>query len=1747
MPNHKRKFDEVESDDEDSGIKVPPLTPTTVGAWRTNYQIRATIKFGDAATVLCNESDRDNNKPLYMKFEEDDWILNPDDPTAPDASLVDYRGLTDDQRNRAKKRLKKRRDEYDKLVEAYHSEIKKLFVDMMKNVSQDSYTALKKDPTKFATLLTKRDAGGMWDYIYLTHTASTLTASASEIRKARKAVEEYQQKIEGERTPYEIFVSGYKATLDEAKSLQPNMFTEKEEVSNFLRAVCTDGIEASMEILTNQEDVPDSADYPKDLLAANSIVRGYLSRRGVSDEPPSKRQKVASLADAAPNPRANGNSASEYFDCKFCELKHKGGVEFCFKFRDFMRDESAYVKAYLDKRSKKGGGGGKGGGKGGKRGRGGGGQGGGKRGGGDRGQGGQGGQGGGDGSNKYTYSKNKMKQVRKFANAVAKLDTEPDAAKKAAESLKKMFTETACVALVVDEYKKFDPTAYTATQLENLRAQYMMDGGANVVMYNGHTDITDICDIDPVDVTGVAESRQRQTCMGVFGEGYLDRTLPFTIVGKCVVEARGSTVYYHTKLTGRNYVVDDHYKFRVNENQLCFMSHEEAVLLKNSLDSGRKLKNLANVSVQDYSASESFTELLNMLESSSRAFAGVDNMQDFDRATTTRYYNAEMRRREGAVKIMHIVMNHPSDDRLVRMLDGGRIHGCPYSGKDVRAMRDIYGPCDACDKGKGKRPSAPEHAVRLAIPTRPGEELSADIYFLSIITRKGNPLVVPFLLCVDKFSDYIHCLRLENKTLEAVYDSFDKIIKWYASHDWEVRKITTDRERVLSALKPLMENREKRIEMDGPGAGDHEKLAERFAGILRERVRCVKAGCWYKFPQYLYIEILRDVTDHLNATINAKLNLEHSPMEIVTGKGLSYHAHFRAPLTTVGQFRVTDPQNNHADRTLLGIVVRRNIDEFGTLTIWGVEEGRTYNRAKLHSIAKPTESLRRTIEATIPAKEVLESQFFEPMEDRVSNKRKRKNHDPPLGHSGDHRGGGDTAVESSETIVPPSTDIIVPPSTDLLVPPSTDIISSRSDASDATVPPELEPVEEGAELLTSAEVNDEAQSDTEVQTGETGGHNAAEEVQQCAAGPDHDRIDPLRDRSDAGTMDTQPTGTADPDSDEKPDYPLKKGRTSLPTQPRGRRVQTTARKRRRKSPIQLDSEATAPTRRSLRAIKRKKPFEETAYCMDNMSAHQAMVFTVLLCFNLTIALMKSLYPKGWRDPIVKELTQFHDMEVGTPIFSPVPNLRHSKILGVKGFGKEKFNPSTGEFETLKFRLVPAGHMVDASQYTQSERSSPTVSMESVMLSCNIAAHERLHGFTMDIPGAYLNATLDDPHMVRFPRDLASEYITLYPDMADYLQRDGTLLFLVTKAFYGLPESSEKWFRVVTAFLKENGFESHPSDQGLWIKREGSEKMIIAMWVDDFLGWTTSTTMRDEFDKTVQLRFGKSRMQCGDTLPFLGMSISQPTRQGEVFVSMREYTKRIVETSGVTSTCETPNHRYLTTAKPNNCEPVNSTVFLSLLMSALFLGKRTRPEILTPLSILQSRSTSPDQYDMMALLQVFKYLRGTIDKRIRFSPKKIVLHYWVDASYASSDDCRGHNGIMATIGAHNAPFFVKSTKQKPVTRSSTESELVAVDLALQHLIWTRQILEFLGYPQHPAYIFQDNQSTILVCESGYSKSGRLKHMAIRYYFIKSLVEDGAIAFKYVRSRDMVADILTKPLSGELFYHLRDKILNERIQA
>jgi hypothetical protein len=216
-------------------------------------------------------------------------------------------------------------------------------------------------------------------------------------------------------------------------------------------------------------------------------------------------------------------------------------------------------------------------------------------------------------------------------------------------------------------------------------------------------------------------------------------------------------------------------------------------------------------------------------------------------------------------------------------------------------------------------------------------------------------------------------------------------------------------------------------------------------------------------------------------------------------------------------------------------------------------------------------------------------------------------------------------------------------------------------------------------------------------------------------------------------------------------------------------------------------------------------------------------------------------------------------------------------------------------------------------------------------------------------------------------------------------------------------------------------------------------------------------------------------------------------------------------------------------------------FHSYVAKLLYLAKRVRPELLVAVSYLTKRVNDPNKNDMNKLERVIKYLRHTRDKGIVLEPgKQIFVEAFVDASHGVHDDYRGHTGATIRIGL--GPVYSKSSSQKINTKSSAESELVGLSDSTGQVVWTRNFLIEQGYKVEPAVIYQDNQSTMALIKNGKSNSDRTRHIAIRFFFVTDRINSNEIKLEYMETEEMLADILTKPLQGEVFRKLRDRLLN-----
>jgi hypothetical protein len=85
---------------------------------------------------------------------------------------------------------------------------------------------------------------------------------------------------------------------------------------------------------------------------------------------------------------------------------------------------------------------------------------------------------------------------------------------------------------------------------------------------------------------------------------------------------------------------------------------------------------------------------------------------------------------------------------------------------------------------------------------------------------------------------------------------------------------------------------------------------------------------------------------------------------------------------------------------------------------------------------------------------------------------------------------------------------------------------------------------------------------------------------------------------------------------------------------------------------------------------------------------------------------------------------------------------------------------------------------------------------------------------------------------------------------------------------------------------------------------------------------------------------------------------------------------------------------------------------------------------------------------------------------------------------------------------------------------------------------RRILNVLGFEQSKCTdIFCDNSSTIKLSKNPIMH-GKSKYIDVRFHFLRDLTMNGIVKLEYCGSKDQLTDIMTKPLTLEVFTRLRE---------
>ena len=115
-----------------------------------------------------------------------------------------------------------------------------------------------------------------------------------------------------------------------------------------------------------------------------------------------------------------------------------------------------------------------------------------------------------------------------------------------------------------------------------------------------------------------------------------------------------------------------------------------------------------------------------------------------------------------------------------------------------------------------------------------------------------------------------------------------------------------------------------------------------------------------------------------------------------------------------------------------------------------------------------------------------------------------------------------------------------------------------------------------------------------------------------------------------------------------------------------------------------------------------------------------------------------------------------------------------------------------------------------------------------------------------------------------------------------------------------------------------------------------------------------------------------------------------------------------------------------------------------------------------------------------------------------------IKWYVDASFAVHKDFKSHTGATMTLG-EGVLCSVTCLKQKVMSRSSTEAELVGLDDVISKVLWSKLFIEAQGHVVKTTIIYRDNTSSMKLVENGKACSGeQTRHFNIKYFYITDLI-------------------------------------------
>jgi hypothetical protein len=310
-------------------------------------------------------------------------------------------------------------------------------------------------------------------------------------------------------------------------------------------------------------------------------------------------------------------------------------------------------------------------------------------------------------------------------------------------------------------------------------------------------------------------------------------------------------------------------------------------------------------------------------------------------------------------------------------------------------------------------------------------------------------------------------------------------------------------------------------------------------------------------------------------------------------------------------------------------------------------------------------------------------------------------------------------------------------------------------------------------------------------------------------------------------------------------------------------------------------------------------------------------------------------------------------------------------------------------------------------------------------------------------------------------------------------------------------------------------------------------ILLIFYVDDILIFNPPVARKEADDIGRELGKAWELREMGEAQWFLGIRIIRDRSKGLLWLCQDAYI------SAMANRYHLAQHRRLEILPQSimNLKPFNGTAspshhheFMSKVGSAQFPTIITRPDAAKATSYLAQFLSNPGPEHLHAIDQVIVYLNSTRNMAICYRKQTIPpsVQFMSDASYGDNHDRKSSAGYICMI--FGGPVDWKASKQKTITTSTTEAELLALSEAGKSLSMWKRLFDTIRFdPGHPVVLLCDNQQTIsLLTKESPQLRTKLRHVDIHHHWLRQEVQAGRISIEWMKTSDMIADGLTKIL-------------------